>query len=86
MALGAIREARARGLEVPRDISIVGYDDSSLMGFTSPALTTVRQPVQAMCQAAISTLLSAISGLPVEHAEMMFHPDLIIRQSTGPRQ
>lgn len=85
MALGAIREARARGLDVPGDISVVGYDDSALMAFTSPALTTVRQPVPAMCQAAVGALLASTRGRPVEHSEMMFHPDLIIRQSTGPR-
>lgn len=84
MALGAIREVRARGLDVPGDVSVVGYDDSALMPFTSPALTTVRQPVAAICQAAVGALMSAIRGLPVDQTEMLFHPDLIIRQSTGP--
>ncbi|HJE51277.1 MAG TPA: LacI family transcriptional regulator [Tessaracoccus flavescens] len=84
MALGVIREARARGLDVPGDVSVVGYDDSALMSFTNPALTTVRQPVSAICQAAVSSLMSAIRGLPTDQTEMLFHPDLIIRQSTGP--
>lgn len=84
MALGAIREARARGLDVPGDVSIVGYDDSPLMAFTAPALTTLRQPVGAMTQAAVDSLLTAIRGLPTDPTEMLFHPDLIIRQSTGP--
>ena len=84
MALGAVREARSRGMDVPRDVSVVGFDDSPLMAFTSPALTTVRQPVAAMTQAAVSSLLTAIRGLPADPTEMLFHPDLIIRQSTGP--
>ncbi|MHA6512553.1 LacI family DNA-binding transcriptional regulator [Tessaracoccus sp. Z1128] len=84
MALGAVREARSRGLDVPGDVSVVGYDDSPLMAFTSPALTTVRQPVAAMTQAAVASLLTAIRGLPTDPTEMLFHPDLIIRQSTGP--
>ena len=84
MALGAIREARTRGLEVPRDLSVVGYDDSSLMAFTDPALTTVRQPVSAMCKAAVDALLASIEGQHIDSTEMLFHPDLIIRQSTGP--
>ena len=84
MALGAIREVRSRGLDVPDDISIVGYDDSALMPFTSPALTTVRQPIAALCQAAVEALLSAMAGAPADAAEMLFHPDLIIRRSTGP--
>ena len=84
MALGAVREARSRGMDVPRDVSVVGFDASPLMAFTSPALTTVRQPVAAMTQAAVSSLLTAIRGLPADPTEMLFHPDLIIRQSTGP--
>ena len=79
MALGVIREARSRGLDVPRDLSVVGYDDSSLMAFTDPALTTVRQPVSAMCKAAVDTLLASIGGLETDPTEMLFHPDLIIR-------
>lgn len=47
MALGAIRAARQRGLEVPTDISVVGFDDSPLIAFTDPPLTTVRKPVPA---------------------------------------
>ncbi len=85
MALGAIREAKSRGLDVPGDVSIVGYDDSPLMAFTAPALTTVRQPVPTMCQAAVRALLAMINGQPAEPTEMLFHPDLIIRQSTGPK-
>ena len=84
MALGAIREAHSRGLDVPGDVSVVGYDDSALMPFTSPALTTVRQPVPAMARAAVDALLAAINGLPADPTELLFHPDLIIRQSTGP--
>ena len=45
MALGAIRAARQRGLSVPGDVSVVGYDDSPLIAFTDPPLTTMRQPV-----------------------------------------
>ena len=84
MALGAIQLVRSRGLQAPDDVSVVGFDDSPLMAFTSPALTTVRQPVAAMTQAAVSSLLTAIRGLPADPTEMLFHPDLIIRQSTGP--
>ncbi|MEO7589390.1 MAG: LacI family DNA-binding transcriptional regulator [Arachnia sp.] len=84
MALGAIREVRTRGLEVPRDVSIVGFDDSPLMAFTDPGLTTVRQPVRALSEAAVAALLGAMSGAHLEPTEMLFHPDLIIRSSTGP--
>ena len=46
MALGAIRQARSMGLSVPRDVSVVGYDDSTIMAFTDPPLTTIRQSVR----------------------------------------
>ena len=84
MALGAIRAARARGLRVPEDVSVVGFDDSPLIAFTDPPLTTVRQPVSGMGKAAVSALLSEIAGARVPRTELLFHPELIVRGSTGP--
>ncbi|MGY0488166.1 LacI family DNA-binding transcriptional regulator [Streptomyces sp. WG-D5] len=83
MALGAIRAARQRGLEVPDDISVVGFDDSSLIAFTDPPLTTVRKPVQAMGQAAVRTVLEEIAGTPAPHTEFVFMPELVVRGSTA---
>ena len=85
MALGVIREAHSRGVRVPEDLSVIGFDDSPLMAFTDPPLTTVRQPVQAMCEAAVSGLVRAMDGNTPDGTELVFRPDLIIRQSTGPR-
>lgn len=83
MALGAIRQARAEGLSVPEDISVVGYDDSALIAFTDPPLTTVRQRVKDMSQAAVRALLDAVAGNPVPHAELVFTPELVVRRSTA---
>ncbi|MDA8372186.1 MAG: LacI family DNA-binding transcriptional regulator [Nocardiopsaceae bacterium] len=83
MALGAIRAARQRGLSVPHDFSAIGYDDSQLIAFTDPPLTTVRQPVQAMALAAVRTLYDEIAGHPVSRAEYLFDPELVVRGSTG---
>ncbi|MGA4843447.1 LacI family DNA-binding transcriptional regulator [Streptomyces sp. G45] len=83
MALGAVRAARERGLDVPRDVSVVGFDDSPLIAFTDPPLTTVRQPVQAMGQAAVRTLLEEIGGTPAPHSEFVFLPELVVRGSTA---
>jgi len=83
MALGAVRAARLRGLQVPRDLSVVGYDDSTLIAFTDPPLTTVRQSVQAMSEAAVRALLDQINGDPVPRAEYIFRPELVVRGSTG---
>ncbi len=83
MALGAVRAVRQQGLRVPEDVSVVGFDDSPLIAFTSPALTTVRQPVPAMAQAAAQTLLDAIGGSPMPATEYLYSPELIVRESTG---
>jgi DNA-binding LacI/PurR family transcriptional regulator len=83
MALGAIRAARSRGMDVPGDLSVVGFDDSPLIGFTDPPLTTVRQPVAALSQAAVAALMADISGTPASRTELLFHPELIVRGSTG---
>ncbi|MGW8992663.1 LacI family DNA-binding transcriptional regulator [Streptomyces zhihengii] len=83
MALGAIRAARQQGLHVPKDISVVGFDDSPLIAFTDPPLTTIRQPVQAMGQASVRALLEEIGGTPAPHSEFVFMPELVVRGSTA---
>ena len=83
MALGAIREARARGLHVPNDVSVVGYDDSPLIAFTDPPLTTMRQPVSAMAVAGVTALIDEINGHAAPHSEYMFSADLVVRGSTA---
>jgi alanine racemase len=83
MALGAIRAVHARGLSVPGDVSVVGYDDSPLMAFTDPPLTTVRQQITAMSNAAVRALLDEIDGHAAPHSEYVFRPELVVRGSTG---
>ncbi|MBL1096904.1 LacI family DNA-binding transcriptional regulator [Streptomyces coffeae] len=83
MALGAIRAARQRGLGVPQDISVVGFDDSPLIAFTDPPLTTIRKPVQSMGQAAVRALLEEIGGTPAPPSEFVFLPELVVRGSTA---
>lgn len=83
MALGAVRAVRERGLSVPGDVSVVGFDDSPLIAFTDPPLTTVRQPVQAMASAAVGALVEELHGNPVQHTEFVFQPELVVRGSTA---
>ncbi|WP_199566766.1 LacI family DNA-binding transcriptional regulator [Streptomyces triticagri] len=83
MALGAVRTARQRGLAVPDEVSVVGFDDSPLIAFTDPPLTTVRQPVTAMGLAAVRALLEEIAGTPAPHSEYVFLPELVVRGSTA---
>jgi LacI family transcriptional regulator, repressor for deo operon, udp, cdd, tsx, nupC, and nupG len=84
MALGAVRAARQHGLQVPHDVSIVGYDDSPLIAFTDPPLTTLRQPVRPMAVAAVRALVDEIKGHPAPHSEYIFRPELVVRGSTAP--
>jgi LacI family transcriptional regulator, repressor for deo operon, udp, cdd, tsx, nupC, and nupG len=84
MALGVIRAARQRGLSVPADLSVVGYDDAPMVEFTDPPLTTVRQPVHAMGLAAVQALLEDVRGHTTPHTEYLFRPELVVRTSTGP--
>ncbi|GII85000.1 HTH-type transcriptional regulator MalR [Sphaerisporangium siamense] len=84
MALGAIRAARDRGLSVPGDVSVVGFDDSPLIPFTDPPLTTIRKPIGPMAVAAVQTLLEGIAGAPPKNLELIFQPELIVRRSTAP--
>ena len=83
MALGVIRAARSRGLSVPEDVSVVGFDDSPLIAFADPPLTTARQPVTSMGKAAVSALVTEIGGSRVSRTELLFHPELIVRGSTA---
>ena len=84
MALGAVGAARERGLAVPADISVVGYDDIPLAGYTDPPLTTLRQPVIAMGAAAAGLLTDELEGKrPAHQGELLFRAELIARGSTG---
>jgi LacI family repressor for deo operon, udp, cdd, tsx, nupC, and nupG len=84
MALGVIRTAHARGLQVPRDLSVVGYDDTPLVSFTNPPLTTVRQNVSGISRHAVQALLSEIHDEPTPRRELLVTTELVVRQSTGP--
>jgi DNA-binding LacI/PurR family transcriptional regulator len=84
MALGAIRAARKAGYSVPGDVSVVGFDDSFLMNCTEPPLTTVRQPIEPMGRMAIELLSGLIAGTAISSDELLFEPELVVRNSTGP--
>jgi LacI family repressor for deo operon, udp, cdd, tsx, nupC, and nupG len=82
MALGAIRASRQRGLAVPEDISLVGYDDALPLDFTDPPLTSVRQPLDRLAQAAAPMLARLVRDQDASGTELLFSPELFIREST----
>ncbi|WP_022899617.1 LacI family DNA-binding transcriptional regulator [Humibacter albus] len=84
LALGVIRAVRRAGLRVPEDVSVIGYDDSSLMGCVEPPLTTVRQPIESMGRMVMELLTTQIRGEAPEVDEFLFEPELVVRASTGP--
>ena len=83
-ALGVLRAAREAGLHVPEDLSVVGFDDIPLSEWSTPALTTVRQPLTEMARVAVQILLeSAENGEPVKR-RVELATDLVVRESTAP--
>ena len=84
-AIGAIRALKDAGLTVPGDVSVVGFDDIQSAAYTTPSLTTVRQPLVAMGQRGAQVLLERIANREAEFpAEIVMVPELVIRESTGP--
>ena len=82
-AIGALRVARERGVRVPEDLSIVGFDDSELSAIVSPALTTVRQPLAEMGRMAVSLLVRLMDQQRLEALHIELKTRLIVRASTG---
>jgi LacI family transcriptional regulator len=81
MAYGALLALFRRGLRVPRDISLVGFDDQRGARYTTPPLTTVRQPAVEMGKAAAAALLRVLGGGPLELPS--FSAELVVRESTA---
>jgi DNA-binding LacI/PurR family transcriptional regulator len=84
MAIGAIRAARQRGLRVPQDVSVIGFDDTPLTAYLDPPLTTIRQSVREMALAAVGSLLEEIHGTKAPRTELLYRPELVVRRSTAP--
>jgi len=89
MALGALKAIVENGLSVPEDISVVGFDDSTLLGFLIRSITTVRQPKYLLGEQAAKLLIRRIkendgTGFFVPREKVVIKPELIIRDSTGP--
>jgi DNA-binding LacI/PurR family transcriptional regulator len=81
MASGAVRALLARGLEVPRDVAVVGFDDAPVARHTEPQLTTMHQPVEQMGRSMVELLVARIEGRPTEH-HVILAPHLVVRASS----
>ncbi len=82
-AIGAISAIHDAGLRVPEDISVVGFDDIQAAAYSSPSLTTVRQPLRKMGEIAARTLLSRIEQSERSNTEILTEPEFVVRKSTA---
>jgi len=84
MALGAVEALRGRGLRVPQDMSVVGFDDLPEVRWSAPPLTTVRQPLADMGALAVRTVLRLTRGEQPDSPRVELGTDLVVRASTAP--
>ncbi|MFJ4200593.1 LacI family DNA-binding transcriptional regulator [Streptomyces sviceus] len=84
MALGAIEALRRRGLRVPEDMSLVGFDDLPEVRWSAPPLTTVRQPLAEMGKRAVRTVLELARNQRPDSPRVELGTELVVRSSTAP--
>jgi LacI family transcriptional regulator len=84
LAIGAIQAARSRGLRVPEDLSVVGFDDVEHATVVTPTLTTVRQPLAEMGRTAVSLLMRLLERQRFETLHVELGTRLVVRESTAP--
>lgn len=83
LAIGLMAGLRQCGLRIPEDVSVIGIDDLFLGQYISPALSTVRQPMQEMASAAIERVLARMKNNGEPPHEVVFVPQLVVRESTA---
>jgi DNA-binding LacI/PurR family transcriptional regulator len=83
LAIGALHAACGVGIDVPGEVSIVGFDDLPMAEYTTPALTTVHMPIAQMAAAGVKAAVEEQSG-PEAVTLRILKPDLVIRDSSGP--
>src|SRR5262249_31711005 len=83
LAIGAMRAAEERGMRVPEDLSVVGFDDTAEAEIVTPGLTTVRQPLAEMGRMAVSLLTRLLGNQRLEALHVELATRLIERRSTA---
>ncbi len=84
MALATLEVARARGLSVPHDLSIVSFDDTPVVRFAHPSLTAIEQPIAAVTARAVELIIGARSCRAALDTPVVVTPSLTVRESTAP--
>jgi LacI family transcriptional regulator len=80
-AQGLLTEARDRGTRVPFDVAIVGFDDLPIARLLTPTLTTIKQPLEEMAEAAYNMIVTHRDAILRNPQKAIFNPELVIRQS-----
>ena len=86
MALGAMRTFARHGVRIPRDLSVVGMDNSTLCELSDPTLTTVTQPFEDMCRKAVELIVEMRSGQQPPERRVVVAPGIIVRESSSAPQ
>jgi LacI family transcriptional regulator len=81
MAMGVINAANEKGVKIPDDLSIIGYDDIHISKFMTPALTTIHQPKYRLGKAAVEALLRKLDGSETEPQVVQLEPALVERKT-----
>ena len=84
VAIGALHAARAHGLSVPNDLSVVGFDDTAQAVIVTPQLTSVRQPLAELGRTGVSLLTRLLDGQRIDALRMELSTKLVVRNSTSP--
>jgi DNA-binding LacI/PurR family transcriptional regulator len=84
MAVGVLRYLRERGVRVPHEMSVTGFDNIRLAEFSSPSLTTVHIPRDRIGHIAFERLVPAEMKSKASARELLIDPELVVRESTGP--
>lgn len=84
MAIGVMNAAADAGLQVGRDLAVVGFDDAPITDYLRPPLTSLRQPIAEVGERVVTMLIDLVRGQPPQPAQVLLKPELIVRASTQP--
>jgi|SRR5690625_2853542 len=82
LAIGAIKGATEKGIRIPQELAIIGFDNTILATTTVPGLTTIAQPIKEMAQKTVEILIEEIQGQKRTKKRILFDPELITRGTT----
>lgn len=83
MAMGVMTAAAGAGLQIGRDVAVVGFDDAPVARFLRPPLTSLRQPITEVGETLVAMLLDLCNGRPVSNPHVLLLPELVVRDSSG---